>query len=212
MRKVLLALMVFMLMFVRVQAQSVNVTYIYDGRVLTLSGTTPAGQGAGVTVLVTKQGFNPQAPDPTKIIGIDQMTAGINGGFIFTMGFGIINDDVEIRVGGNGIDTPALISAHLMTTNATIDEVSNNSVKIGLDVYDLSGDHVTPDNIANSLKVGGNSIAFKIGGKWYDLLNPRADSSAYLVSQNAINETTVHGWVLNKWYVKGFDSPIIFTN
>ena len=212
MKKLLSAIIIFAfaiaLMPTAAQAASVNVTYTYVGRTLMLTGTTPAEQGAQVTVLVTKTGFNSQKPDITKIIGIDQVTAGVNGGFICTMGFGVINDDVEIRVGGTGIDTPTLLTAHLMTTNATVDDVPDNSARIGRDIYAM--ERVTTGNVADSLKEGGNLMAFKIGGKWYDLLDPRADSSTYLVSKNAISDAVVKSWNLGKWYQQGSGSPITF--
>jgi hypothetical protein len=69
---------------------------------------------------------------------------------------------------------------------------------------------VTAQNVADSLKNGGNTAAFKIGGQWYDLLNPAASTAAYFVPANAIPQAEVGAWRLGKWFKQGNVLPVYF--
>lgn len=72
-----------------------------------------------------------------------------------------------------------------------IEIIANNSVIYGRDAYLVTGAFYNADNIATSIKEGGNRIYYKLGDKWYDLLDPDALDNSFLVSKNAISDSKV---------------------
>lgn len=123
---------------------------------------------------------------------IDQVGTGNNGTFIVQ---GQISEKWEtksLRFAGassyGGYYTQA-ISVPEMTYG--IDIIANNSVIYGRDAYLVTSMFYDADNIAISIKEGGNRIYYKLGDKWYDLLDPDALDNSFLVSENAISDGKV---------------------
>lgn len=91
---------------------------------------------------------------------------------------------------------------------ATIHDIDDNSLRIGNDVYSLSSNNLTNENIINSL-LKSNQVYFKIGGHWYDVFAAESDA-ALGVPANALNSNMVAGWTgLDKWYKAGSEIATI---
>ena len=78
--------------------------------------------------------------------------------------------------------------------------IEDNSVRAGFDVYQLFSSYYTPDNVVTSIIEGANTIYYRIGGNWYNLLDEGATSAVFLIPANAISPETVSTWLLNMWY------------
>lgn len=78
------------------------------------------------------------------------------------------------------------------------DQIPNNTVRAGNDIYDLNGAFYTADNIIASRMASGQSdlkIWYKINDKWFDLLNSKYKDSSYFDSEsNAISDSDVNAW------------------
>ena len=90
------------------------------------------------------------------------------------------------------------------TFAASVDEIENNSLRIGNDVYSLSSSNLTDDKIAQSISTGGNKAFYKFNGKWFDVF--AADSDTYWDDPaNALSDVEVAAWAseLKNWYKGG---------
>ena len=126
------------------------------------------------------------------IAAIDQVETGNNGTFIVQ---GRIDEKWEnqtLRFAG------ASSEGGYYTQTMSVPEISyginiieNNSVIYGRDAYLVTGAFYTADNIAVSIKDGGNRIYYKLGDRWYDLLDPDALDNSFLVPENAISDSQV---------------------
>lgn len=94
---------------------------------------------------------------------------------------------------------------------ATVDDVIDNSLRVGLDVYDLDGtDNYTYENVLASLRRGGSHYYFKFGGCWYDLLCNDINSLQDLQdTTKAAPPAEVRKWQLTYWYASE-DTVLIF--
>lgn len=87
---------------------------------------------------------------------------------------------------------------------ASIDDVDNNSLRIGNDIYSLESSNLTDDNIANSIANGGNKVFYKYNGRWFDVY--AASSDAFWDNpSNALSTAEVAAWSseLDNWYKAG---------
>lgn len=127
-----------------------------------------------------------------KIAYIDQVGTGNNGTFIVQGAVSYEWRGETVRFAGassyGGYYTGTL---YIASDPPGIEVVKNNSVLYGRDIYLVTGNYYTANNIATSIKEGGNRIYFKIGNVWYDLLDEDAVDNSYLVIENAIKDTEV---------------------
>jgi hypothetical protein len=85
---------------------------------------------------------------------------------------------------------------------ATAEDVANNSLIVGADVYELhSAEGYTRENILKSMGETGTSLYFKFGDLWFDLKAHTINSLKDLVEENAVDEEIFKSWVLRYWYV-----------
>ncbi len=130
---------------------------------------------------------------PEYIAYIDQVGTGNNGTFIVQGQVAEKWENQTLRFAGTSqyggyytqtIDIPEILPYD-------IDIIANNSVIYGRDAYLITGTFYKADNIATSIKEGGNKIYYKLGDKWYDLLDPQALDNSFLVAKNAMNKSEV---------------------
>ncbi len=88
---------------------------------------------------------------------------------------------------------------------ATVDDVKNNSLRVGTDVYDLNDTHsYTYENVLGSLSRGGSQYYFKVDGRWYDLLRDDINRLSDLLDPDkAVPAAEVRTWRLTFWYGPG---------
>lgn len=140
-----------------------------------------------------KKGYPIQSKVNTDSIAyIDQVGTGNNGTFVVKGQVAEKWQNQTLRFAGassyGGYYTQTMI-VPAMTNDINI--IANNSVIYGRDAYLVTGAFYNADNIATSIKEGGNRIYYKLGGKWYDLLDPAALDNSFLVSENAISDSKV---------------------
>ncbi len=119
-----------------------------------------------------------------------------------------------------GVFTLALLLSCLFVATVsamTVEEVGNNSLRVGTDIYDLAvTDCYTYENVLASLKRGGSQYYFKIDGRWYDLLCDDICSLGDMADPNrAVPPVEVRAWQLTCWYgpegaVEHFE-PVTYT-
>ena len=123
---------------------------------------------------------------------IDQVGTGNNGTFIVQGQVAEKWKNQTLRFAGassyGGYYTQAI---SVPSISYDIGIVENNSVIYGRDAYLVTSAFYNADNIAISIKEGGNRIYYKLGDKWYDLLDPDALDNSFLVSKNAISDSEV---------------------
>lgn len=124
---------------------------------------------------------------------IDQIETGNNGTFIVQGQVAEKWENQTLRFAGassyGGYYTQTMSVPEMSPYD--IDIIENNSVIYGRDAFLVTGAFYNADNIATSIKDGGNRIYYKLGDKWYDLLDPDALDNSFLVSQNAISDSEV---------------------
>ncbi len=140
---------------------------------------------------------------PETVIYIDQIEAGTNGAFIleFIVPEKWAGSEYTIGVGGQNVSATRQRGA-LGELPALIHRVDDNSIRVGVDVYSF-GSRFTPENVSASLAYGGNTVFYKIGGMWFDLMDEEAASSAYLVEENAVPEEEYTEWEIRTYYAPG---------
>lgn len=128
----------------------------------------------------------------SDIAYIDQVGTGNNGVFIVQGAVDSSWRGKTVRFAGasqyGGYYTDTF---KIATDPPGIEIIQSNSVMYGRDAYLITGTYYKPNNIATSIKEGGNRIYYKLGGKWYDLLDPEALDNSYLVAENAMIESDV---------------------
>lgn len=93
-----------------------------------------------------------------------------------------------------------LFSLMPVASAATIDDVDDQCLRLGPDVYSIYSDNYERERIAQSL-ASENVIYFKWEGRWYDL---KALTSYFdLVPANAVPDEEVNQWDLHYWYKTG---------
>ena len=137
-----------------------------------------------------------------QIAWIDQMTVGYNGTFLtqFYIPDRFSGKTLYFRFGSDA-DTETITEKYeLGTILPGIENITNGSVIYGVDAYMCDSGYLTPENVANSIVYGGNKIYFKIGNRWYDLLNTEATSNEYLKAENAMSDTEVQKISIRYYY------------
>lgn len=139
------------------------------------------------------------------VLWIDQITVGRNGTFLFKFNVPpkFSKDTVVFRFGTDSGAESVSIDYEIPELPPDITCVANNSALYGRDVYTLDSAYLKAQYVTDSIIHGGNIIYYKIGGRWYDLLDPAATSSAYLVSANAESDTDMKKLPLRYYYTTG---------
>lgn len=130
--------------------------------------------------------------DADSIAYIDQVGTGNNGTFIVQGQVGEKWKNQTLRFAGassyGGYYTQTM-SVPVISYDISI--VANNSVIYGCDAYLVTGAFYNADNIAISIKDGGNRIYYKLGDYWYDLMDDAAVDNSYLVKENAVKDAEI---------------------
>lgn len=136
-------------------------------------------------------------------IWIDQVPLGNNGAFSYTVHINqrFSKKTAYIALGGGGLESAYRTTISVPELPPDISVVENNSTMFGRDCYYINGTHYQDaDKIADSFAFGGNNIYYKIGGKWYNLLDPKATSNDFLTAANAININDIVAKVPRYYY------------
>ena len=138
-----------------------------------------------------------------EIAYINQIQIGNNGTFLFECSFPskYSEDTITIRIGSNTGANVFSTTHTLSTIPPGIENVENNSVLYGCDVYTLDSIYLASDYVYNSIFSGGNRIYYKIGDLWYNLMDSRATSAAFLVPENAVPFSEVQAIKLGTYYI-----------
>ncbi len=136
------------------------------------------------------------------VIYIDQIEAGTNGAFIleFIVPEKWAGGEYTIGVGGQNVSATRQRGT-LGALPAMIYRVDDNSLRVGADIYCFG--RFTSERAADSLAYGGNTVFYKIGGMWFDLMDEEAVSSAYLAIENAVPEEEYASWEIRTYYAPG---------
>lgn len=129
-----------------------------------------------------------------EIVYINQATTGNNGTFLFKFGIDAKYSEKTITYGiGSDAGTEVYRSTYVLPYMPPgFEHIENNSVLYGHDAYTSNSIYLADSwTVTDSIIFGGNIIYFKIGDKWYDLMNPKATSSAFFVAENATPNATV---------------------
>lgn len=189
------------------------------GNVCEIWGVNPNRQeGDWVTMLATAN----KKPDASNLSGadiayIDQFETGKNGSFM--MRFTLLTDRISYDKGhrkiyiamssqGCGISNYMEVDVHPVTGD--VSKVATNSIRAGMDVYEMSSTLLTEDNLLDSIKAGGNQIYFKLGSNWYNLLDDKCVNSDWLVPANALTSAEVNELLWAKYYKGGSTTPVYF--
>lgn len=177
-----------------------------SGAVEVIGHATEWNENTQITCLaMTADASSSETITGDKILYIDQITVGNNGVFLieFIVNERFSKESAVLRIGSDTGAEPASVNFNVPKLPPTIEAVANNSVKYGCDVYRLDSSNLTSENVIDSIVTGGNTIYYKLGDKWYDLLNEKATTSAYLVPDNAMSDTAVKELPVRYYYVKG---------
>ena len=190
-----------MFTFVSASTVSYNVN-LYEGGRIDITGNLSSGAGQQITMLVTTNGVPVSS---TTIKYIDQQATTTNGSFLFrfTLPSTLRGTTLDFTIGAADLTTPLKKTLTIPDFPININSVENNSVRVGIDVYQMESSYYISDNVVNSLIQGGNTIYYKIGDRWYNLLDSNATSAAFLIPVNAVNTETVSAWLLDTWYPRG---------
>lgn len=133
------------------------------------------------------------------IMYIEQPYLGNNGAFYmrFPLNEKFSESPYVLRMNGGTLLTQ---TGTLREIPSGIHNVSDNAIRVGNDVYDIGCKGYTPDNISRSIEIGGNIIYYKIGGNWYDMLNPDAVGAEYFTNANAVPEEEWDTWEIGAYY------------
>lgn len=216
MKKMIISLLLSLLLlltFVPIQvvqaAATVTVTSIEmsDAGMLKIRGyySGLSDNNAEGTILVTSvstSGSNVQF-NGDNIMWIDQVPLGNNGAFSYTIHINqrFSKKTAYIALGGGGLESPYRTTIAVPELPPDISVVENNSTMFGRDCYYINSTHYqNADEIADSFSFGGNNIYYKLGGKWYNLLDPRATSNAFLTAKNAVSVNDIIAKVPRYYY------------
>lgn len=81
-----------------------------------------------------------------------------------------------------------------------LERVPDNCLRVGNDIYSLTSDYYTPDDVSGSLADGGNHVYYKIGGYWFNVLDEDATSAAYFTLNNAVGMDAWQAWDIENYY------------
>lgn len=184
-------------------SQIVIDTFTVDngGNVRIIGHVTPAVKGAQIAYIMAVGG---DFSNTKNIAYLNQYETGNNGTFYISHAVSASFSEKTVTV-KFASDTQASYSfTHTLSTIPPgIEQVANNSVLYGKDVYTLDSIYLNAQYVADSIATGGNVIYFKIGDLWYNLLDERATSSAYLVQDNAVTYAEIKSKALRYYYMQG---------
>jgi len=197
----IIGIIISMFTFVSASTVSYNVN-LYEGGRIDITGNLSSGAGQQITMLVTLSGVPVSS---TTIKYIDQQPTTTNGSFLFrfTLPSTLRGAILDFTVGAADLTAPLKKTLTIPDFPININSVENNSVRVGLDAYQMESTYYTANNVVNSLIQGGNTIYYKIGDRWYNLLDSNATSASFLIPANAVNTSTVSAWLLDTWYPRG---------
>ncbi len=129
-----------------------------------------------------------------EIVYIDQVETGNNGTFLFkfTIDAKYSEKTITYNIGSDTGAKAYKANYKLPYMPPGFEHIENNSVIYGHDAYTANSIYLSDSmTVTDSIIHGGNIIFFKIGDKWYDLMNPKATSSAFFVDENATADSKV---------------------
>lgn len=154
-----------------------------------------------------------------KIVYIDQRGTANNHAFMFTIQVNnkFSGKDLIITIGNDAGASPIKQILKADFTEFSLNNIRNNDVIYGKDVYRITSSALNAKNVADSIIFGGNYIYYKLNNQWYDLLDKKATDSSFLVPSNALSESTIESWELRYYYVYDEDpanpkKPLPFIN
>ena len=119
-------------------------------------------------------------------------------------------ETIYIALNSSGCQVSDCLEVPVYEILFEVSDVSNNSIRVGLDVYEMSSPLLTEDSIVDSIKSGGNQLYFKLGDNWYDLLDDKCVSSDWLVSDNSLTINEIDSMLWSKYYRNGATVPVYF--
>lgn len=91
-------------------------------------------------------------------------------------------------------------SGTLGEMSTDLERVPDNCLRVGNDIYSLTSNYYTPDNVSGSLADGGNHVYYKIGGYWFNVLDEAATSAAYFTLNNVVGMDVWQAWDIENYY------------
>ena len=166
----------------------------------TVIGYIPTATAATQVTCLVMDSETLQTSD--QIAWIDQMTVGYNGAFMtrFYIPDRFSGKTLYFRFGSDAGTDTITEKYELGTIQPGIENITNGSVIYGNDAYMCDSTQLTAENVADSIVHGGNKIYFKIGNRWYDLLDTEATSNEYLKAENAMSDTEVQKISIRYYY------------
>lgn len=190
---------------------AISPVYVFADRASVINISTLTVDNTGLATVignVTNAGANTQVTclamtsedleSTDKIFGIDQVTVGNNG-------TSLIKFRIPYRFANQSFGTDADADTVLKTYQIgdlppNVHNISNGSVIYGADAYTPDSVYLTGTYVADSIVNGGNVIYYKLGDKYYDLLDENATSNAYLVAGNEMASAEVNKIKLRYYY------------
>ena len=172
------------------------------GNVRIIGHISPAVKGAQIGYMVTVKGST--SLDMKSIAYLNRYETGNNGTFYISHSINASFSQKTV-VFKFASDTKASHSFEytLSTIPPGIEQVVNNSVLYGKDVYTMNSIYLNAQYVSDSIATGGNVIYFKIGDLWYNLTDEKATSSAYLIPDNAVTYAKIKSLPLRFYYMQG---------
>lgn len=196
-KKILSLILVFALIFTLAVPSANSATIVQTSMTVDMTGAckligyVSGGAGCEVTFLMW-YGSNPSTK--ANWIYVDQVTAGNNGTFLFQFQIDAkwSEKTVNYAIGSDSGAASLKKTYTLPYLPPGFEHITNNSVIYGHDAYTTDSIYLSdPVTVTDSIIHGGNVIYFKIGDKWYDLLNSNATSSNFFTASNATADDTV---------------------
>ncbi len=179
-----------------------NVSILNTGQVEVWGIIENYREGDEVTILMIS-GEGTGSIDDGSIVYIDQRKIGNNGVFYFEFSIDerFSQENYILRIGSSTEGFTVLeASGTLPQIPPVVYQITNNSVVIGMDAYDLDSPYYESGNIIESLADGGNKIYYKINDMWFDVLDEECTSWQYLSEKNAISEDEWGAWYIRQYY------------
>lgn len=167
-----------------------------------ISGLT-AGRSAQVTLLVFE---GEEVTASNQIAYINQTgTTGNNGTFAyeFRLDQKWSNKTLTVKFGSDAnASAKTTITTHVIPPRLA--NIVSNSVIYGVDAYYLRDNKdLNAETVADSIVTGGNVIYYKVDDYWYDLMDERCTSAAFLTKENAVSYTFMQTVPLRYYYIDG---------
>lgn len=158
---------------------------------------------ADANTQVTFLAMNTESFETTdKVLGVGQVTVGNNGTFLFEfcIAYKFANQKAYFRFGTDANAETVVKEYRIGDIIPDINGVSSGSVIYGADAYMPDSVYLTGEYVTDSIINGGNVIYYKLGDKYYNLLDENATSNAYLVAANAMTYAEIQKIKLRYYY------------